>query len=132
MSALRLGSVPHAAPPHAALPPLAAPRPSAPKGGALITTEHGLCAHIRRILRQRYQLWPWRILKNVAIIIFILSQAIIMIIAFACPPLARRLHAACPPLARRLPAVCPPLARRLPAAEVDIIYLSMGGHPISK
>ena len=50
----------------------------------------------------------------------------------ACPPLARRLHAACPPLARRLPAVCPPLARRLPAAEVDIIYLSMGGHPISK
>ena len=48
VSALRLGSVPHAAPPHAALPPLAAPRPSAPKGGALITTEHKLCADIRR------------------------------------------------------------------------------------
>ena len=80
---------------------------------------------------------------KMAIIIFILSQAIIMIIASACPPLARRLPAACPPLARRLPAVCPPLARRLlaacpplarrlPAACVDIIYLSMGGHPISK
>ena len=32
----------------------------------------------------------------------------------------------------RLPAACPPLARRLPAGKVDIIYLSMGGHPISK
>ena len=39
VSALRLGSVPHAALPHAAQPPLAAPLPSAPKGGALITTE---------------------------------------------------------------------------------------------
>ena len=48
VSALRLGSVPHAAPLHAALPPLAAPRPSAPKGGALITTVHKLCADIRR------------------------------------------------------------------------------------
>ena len=56
------------------------PLPSAPKGGALISfspclpSGHNLASHVRIL----------------AIIIFILSQAIIMIIAAACPPLARR------------------------------------------
>ena len=81
------------------------PLPSAPKGGALISLSpslpsgHNLVSHVRIL----------------AIIIFILSQAIIMIIAANYPPFARRLPADCPPSARRLPAVCPPLARSLPA-----------------
>ena len=68
------------------------PLPSAPKGGALISfspclpSGHNLVNHVRIL----------------AIIIFILSQAIIMIIAATCPPIARRLLAVCQQSARSL------------------------------
>ena len=88
------------------------PLPSAPKGGALISfspclpSGHNIASHVRIL----------------AIIIFILSQAIIMIIAANCPPIARQLPADCPPLARSLPAVWH-------RARLDIINMILGGHP---
>ena len=50
-----------------------------------------------------------------------------------CPPSARPLPAFCPPSARPLPALCPPSARPLPAvwhrSRLDIINMTLGGHP---
>ena len=84
------------------------PLPSAPKGGALISfspclpSGHDLVSHVRIL----------------AIIIFILSQAIIMIIA-----------ADCPPFARRLPAVCPQSARSLASCTARYYKYDIGGTP---
>ena len=84
------------------------PLPSAPKGGALISfspclpSGHNLASHVRIL----------------AIIIFILSQAIIMIIA-----------ANCPPIARRLPADCPPIARNMPSCTARYYKYDIGGTP---
>ena len=119
------------------LPPKGAPpttlrslkvAPSAPPGGT--------CASSRVLINSRWIFGRYKYrTKNGDNHIYIIASDnndYRLRLPAACPPLARRLPADCPPLARRLPAACPPLARRLPAACVDIIYISMGGHPISK